>query len=106
RTSIWVEVYLRYSYMSREFCVVPIASRDAVAINTFEGIGCTSDLIENRLDRTSTKWTEHDVAQLIVIYNSIQRGEVTAEDEFPAPRVSADELTGGKADKPATTPAK
>ncbi|NUU21743.1 MAG: hypothetical protein HOV68_09550, partial [Streptomycetaceae bacterium] len=50
------------------------------------------------------KWTEHDVAQLLVIFKSIQRGEVTAEDEFPTPRVSADELTGGKTSKPATQP--
>src|SRR5690606_26594542 len=81
----------------------PLAQRVADAIKTFEGIGITADRIENRLDRLSTKWTEHDVAQLIVIYKSTQRGEVTTEDEFPAPRVSAHELTGRKADKPATT---
>ena len=79
----------------------PLAQRVADAIKTFEGIGITADRIENRLERPSGKWTEHDVAQLIVIYKSIQRGEVTAEDEFPAPRVSADELIGGKASKPA-----
>ncbi|MFE9736177.1 hypothetical protein ACFYO9_37625 [Streptomyces sp. NPDC005863] len=79
----------------------PLAQRVADAIKTFEGIGVTADRIEARLDRASAKWTEHDVAQLIVIFKSIQRGEVTAEDEFPAPRVSADELTGGKTDKPA-----
>jgi hypothetical protein len=79
----------------------PLAQRVADAIKTFEGIGITVDRIENRLDRASGKWTEHDVAQLIVIYKSVQRGEVTAEDEFPAPRVSADELTGGKTPKPA-----
>lgn len=78
----------------------PLAQRVADAIKTFEGIGITVDRIENRLERTSGKWTEHDVAQLIVIYKSVQRGEVTAEDEFPAPRVTADELTGGKTSKP------
>lgn len=78
----------------------PLAQRVADAIKTFEGIGITADRIEARLERASGKWTEHDVAQLIVIFKSIQRGEVTAEDEFPAPRVSADELTGGKS-KPA-----
>jgi hypothetical protein len=79
----------------------PLAQRVADAIKTFEGIGITADRIEARLERPSAKWTEHDVAQLIVIYKSIQRGEITAEDEFPAPRVSTDELTGGKTPKPA-----
>jgi len=82
----------------------PLAQRVADAIKTFEGIGITADRIENRLERPSGKWTEHDVAQLIVIYKSVQRGEVTAEDEFPAARVSADELIGGAAKKPAAEP--
>ncbi|MCZ7413106.1 hypothetical protein [Streptomyces sp. WMMC897] len=72
----------------------PLAQRVADAIKTFEGIGVTSDRIEARLERDSGKWTEHDVAQLIVIFKSIQRGEVTAEDEFPPQRVSVDEITG------------
>lgn len=78
----------------------PLAQRVADAIKTFEGIGVTADRIEAKLDRPSGKWTEHDVAQLIVAFKSIQRGEITAEDEFPAPRVSAEELVGG-----ATVPA-
>ncbi|MET7429576.1 hypothetical protein ABZT16_11340 [Streptomyces flaveolus] len=74
----------------------PLAQRIADAIKTFEGLGVTADRIEARFDRESGKWTEHDVAQLLVIFKSIQRGEVTAEEEFPAPRVTTDELTGGK----------
>jgi hypothetical protein len=74
----------------------PLAQRVADAVKAFEGIGVTADRIEARLGHASGKWTEHDVAQLIVIYKSVQRGEVSAEDEFPAPRVSSDELTGGK----------
>lgn len=81
----------------------PLAQRVADAIKAFEGIGITADRIENRLDRPSRKWTEHDVAQLIVIFKSIQRGEITAEDEFPAPRVTADELIGGKGKPAAAT---
>ena len=82
----------------------PLAQRIADAIKVFEGLGVTADRIEARFERESGKWTEHDVAQLLVIFKSIQRGEITAEDEFPAPRVSADELTGGKASKPAPAP--
>ncbi|WP_210637166.1 hypothetical protein [Streptomyces sp. GESEQ-13] len=82
----------------------PLAQRIADAIKVFEGLGVTADRIEARFDRESSKWTEHDVAQLLVIFKSIQRGEVTVEDEFPAPRVSAEELVGGKTSKPADTP--
>ena len=82
----------------------PLAQRIADAIKVFEGLGVTVDRIEARFDRESGKWTEHDVAQLLVIYKSIQRGEITVEDEFPAPRVTADELIGGASPKSTDTP--
>jgi hypothetical protein len=82
----------------------PLNVRVADAIKAFEGLGVTVDRIENRFERASDKWTEHDVAQLLVIFKSIQRGEVTVEDEFPAPRVSADELIGGANKTPTGKP--
>ncbi|MCZ1006379.1 hypothetical protein [Streptomyces lydicus] len=74
----------------------PLNLRVSEAIRAFEGIGVTADRIETKLGRKSGKWTDHDVAQLQVIFHSINRGEVAAEDEFPAPRVTADEITGGQ----------
>jgi hypothetical protein len=82
----------------------PLNVRVADAIKAFEGLGVTVDRIENRFERASDKWTEHDVAQLLVIFKSIQRGEVTVEDEFPAPRVSAGELIGGANKTPTGKP--
>jgi hypothetical protein len=76
----------------------PLDIRVADAIRAFEGIGVTADRIETKLGRPSGKWTEHDVAQLIVVFRSIKQGEITADEEFPAPRVTVDEIT-------ATTPA-
>lgn len=73
----------------------PLNIRVADAIKAFEGIGVVADRIETKLGRPSGRWTEHDVSQLQVIFRSIQQGEVTADDEFPAPRVTAEELTGG-----------
>jgi hypothetical protein len=74
----------------------PLGTRIADAITAFQGIGVPVERIEARLDRKSAQWTEHDVAQLVVIFKSIQRGEVNVEDEFPrdpnAGAVSADEL--------------
>ncbi|GAA4706284.1 hypothetical protein [Streptomyces youssoufiensis] len=70
----------------------PLNIRIADAIKAFEGIGVTADRIETKLGRLSGKWTEHDVSQLQVIYRSITQGEVTAEEEFPPPRVTAEEI--------------
>lgn len=70
----------------------PLPQRVADAIRAFEGIGVVQDRIETKLGRPSGKWTEHDVAQLLVAFQSIQRGEVTADEEFPLPRVTVDEI--------------
>ncbi|MEU8525301.1 hypothetical protein AB0C77_06810 [Streptomyces sp. NPDC048629] len=72
----------------------PLNQRIADALRLFAEIGVTTDQIETKLGRPSEKWIEHDVAQLVVIYKSIQRGEVSMEDEFPPQRVTADELIG------------
>ena len=70
----------------------PLPQRIADAIRAFEGVGIVQDRIETKLGRPSGKWTEHDVAQLLVAYQSINRGEVTADEEFPLPRVTVDEI--------------
>jgi hypothetical protein len=70
----------------------PLPQRIADAIRAFEGIGVVQDRIETKFGRPSGKWTEHDVAQLLVAFQSIQRGEVTADEEFPLPRVTVDEI--------------
>ncbi|MCI4045099.1 hypothetical protein [Streptomyces sp. TRM75563] len=76
---------------------VPRPQRIAQAISSFEGIGITADQIETKLGRKSDKWTDVDLGQLQVIFQSIQRGEVTKDEEFPAPRVTTDEITGAGA---------
>ncbi|GAA1977164.1 hypothetical protein [Kitasatospora viridis] len=70
----------------------PLPKRIADAIMVFEGLGITAERIEQRLGRPSGKWTEHDVAQLTVTYKSLQRGEVTIEDEFPAELATVAEI--------------
>lgn len=73
---------------------VPLPQRIADAIRVFAGLGVTTDQLEQRLSgRPSAKWTEHDVAQLGITFKSIQRGEITVEDEFPAPRQTVEEIT-------------
>jgi hypothetical protein len=79
----------------------PLAQRRADAVKVYEGLGVTLDQLEQKQGRPSDKWTEHDVAALGVTYKSIQRGEITLEEEFPHERVTVDEI-----DKAAPKPAK
>lgn len=81
----------------------PLAQRVADAIRAFEGLGVTVDQVESKVGRPSAKWTDHDVAQLIVTYKSLQQGTVTIEDEFAPPPVTAAEIAG-QAAPPAANP--
>lgn len=71
-----------------------LASRIADAVQVFEGKGVTLTQLEAKVGRPSDKWTAHDVAQLGVVYKSIDRGEITVDDEFPTVEraVTADEI--------------
>jgi hypothetical protein len=85
----------------------PLAQRIADTITAFEAVGITTDQLERKIERPSSKWTEHDVAQFRVIYTSLSRGEVSKDDEFPPVRVTVDEITGqaGETPPPAEAPA-
>lgn len=80
----------------------PLAERVQRAIEGFAGRNVTAAQLEQKLGAPCSRWTAHDLAQLSVIYRSIQRGEVRVEDEFPAAaaRVTAEEITGQKAAEP------
>ena len=78
-----------------------LPQRIADSITAFENLGISQDQLETKLGQPSAKWTAHDVAQLGVIYQSVQRGEVTKDDEFPPQRVTADEITNRRTKAPA-----
>lgn len=69
-----------------------MAQQVADAVNAFEQIGVTVGQIERKLGRRSGQWTAHDLAQLRITHQSLSRGEITVDDEFPAERVTAAEL--------------
>lgn len=71
---------------------VPLAQRITNAIDLFDSISVSRVQLETKLGRTSNDWTEHDVAQLGVIWKSIERGEVQKDDEFPPARTTTDDL--------------
>lgn len=74
----------------------PLPQRIADAVKAFDGLGISADRIEQKLGKQSARWTDFDVAQLQVVFRSLQRGEVTADEEFPPQRVTAAEITGQK----------
>ncbi|MDT0472972.1 hypothetical protein RM863_12645 [Streptomyces sp. DSM 41014] len=81
----------------------PLAQRVADCIAHFEGLGVTVEqLEENRSGRLSGKWTNLDLGQLSIISESIRRGEVTVDEEFPPQRVTVAEIARQHAD---STPA-
>ena len=70
----------------------PLATRITDAIRLFDEMGVSLERIEDRLGKPSTRWSPNDVAQLVVLYQSLQHGELRVEDEFPHRRVTAAEI--------------
>lgn len=78
----------------------PLAQRVADAIKLYGDMGIATDQLEQKLSRSHDRWTDHDVAQLGVIYRSLQRGETLKDEEFPPPRVTAAEIAQQAAPTP------
>lgn len=74
----------------------PLEDRIAGAIAAFDKIGVDRVRLETKLGRDADRWTAFDIAQLMVTHRSLQRREVTVEDEFPQARVTAAEIVGGE----------
>lgn len=71
---------------------VALPVRIANAIEVFGNLGITPGQLETKIGVKSDKWTDQDVAQLRIIRQSLLRGEVTKDEEFPSERVTADEI--------------
>lgn len=61
----------------------PLAERIAAMVDAFEKIGISRGRLEDKIGAKVAQFTPGDVAQLRVSYQSIRRGEVTANAEFP-----------------------
>lgn len=75
----------------------PIAERRAKAVTAFATtFGVTEQQLADRMRRPVDRWDEHDVADLQVLFQSLKRGEVQKDVEFPPANavVTAEELTG------------
>lgn len=69
-----------------------VQQRAADAIAAFGGQGISADQLEAKLGRKKAQWAPHDISQLEVVYRSLQRGEVTREEEFPPERLPEEAL--------------
>lgn len=76
---------------------IPLPKRIANAVTKFEGAGITVDQLEARVGRPSRQWTEHDVVELGITFQSIERHEVTVDEAFPPRQITAEEVTAGAA---------
>ena len=81
----------------------PLPQRAADMIAWFgTKYGVIADQLESKLGRESNRWTEFDLAQLRVVGQSLSRGEVTVDEEFPPPQIRAADLLAGA--RPAVQP--
>ena len=84
-----------------------LAERVKQCADGFAKLGVRADRLEQKTGSPAEKWTPYDLAQLSVIYRSIQRGETTKEAEFgeTGGRVTASEIMGnGKPQASAAVP--
>ena len=70
----------------------PLSERITKMIAAFKTLGVNEARIEARTGSKRTAWTAGDLADLLVAYQSIGRGEATAAEMFPEQRVTLDEL--------------
>lgn len=70
----------------------PLPQRIAAAIDGFAELGVSEQQLSAKVGRPSSQWSALDLAPLTVIYQSIKRGEVTKDDEFPTAVVTAEEI--------------
>jgi hypothetical protein len=70
----------------------PLPDRIAGAIAVFAGLGVSEARLEQKLGRKKDQWTGADIAQLLITHKSIDRREITVEDEFPQARITGGEI--------------
>ncbi len=68
--------------------------RVANMVTHFRAMGVTELRLETKTGRARDAWTPDDVAELGIIFASIQRGELTVDEAFPPERVTVEEIVG------------
>lgn len=74
----------------------PLADRITKMVATYAKIGVTVERLESKLGSKRGQWTGADVADMAIAYTSITREGQSADEMFPAARVTAAEIKGGE----------
>ena len=70
----------------------PLVERVTHMVERFAEIGVTVPRIEARVGRSRGQWNAADVAELGVVFRSIEAGDATADEQFPDARVTGAEV--------------
>lgn len=71
-----------------------LSQRVSEALTAFdENFHVSRAQLETKVGRPTGQWTARDVADLEIVFGSLNRRELTVEDEFPQPRVTTEEIT-------------
>lgn len=73
----------------------PLAERITEMLAAYAKIGVTVERLESKLGSKRGQWSGADVADMGIAYMSITREGQSADEMFPAERVTASEITGG-----------
>ncbi|MFE3583737.1 hypothetical protein [Streptomyces vinaceus] len=82
----------------------PLPERVEGAVGIFKSLGVSETRLEQKLGRTKNQWTGADLAQLLITHKSIQRREISVEEEFPQLRVTGAEIKSNAGRKPSGPP--
>jgi hypothetical protein len=69
-----------------------VAERADAAVAAFDRLHVKEQQLVDRVGRKRAEWTPQDLAALEVVWRSIDQGETTADEQFPPPRVTAEEI--------------
>jgi len=73
---------------------VPFAQQLDTALADFKKrYGVTADQIEHKARKKLAEWNSDDLVKLRILWNTLDRGELRAEDAFPEAKVTAEEIT-------------
>lgn len=70
-----------------------LAAQIADAVKAFDALGVKADRLEAKVGSPRADWTPQDIALLKVSIASIRQGTVSADEEFPAVRLTAADVT-------------
>lgn len=69
-----------------------LGSRITKMLAAYKAMGVTQGQIEERIGRKRGQWAAVDVADLAILYRSLQQRETSVTDEFPAAKTTAADL--------------